>query len=230
MNLSDRRTFRRQVAGAAMIVAPLVFVIAEVLHASFRTEAAAQLTAVADNTGRWYAAHSLVLLSLALAVPAFFGLVHLLGTGRAVLGHLSLVAFIPGLVAVAAIVGMELVLWQMAQPEANRTEMIALAERLNESAGVVGVFLVALLFPLAWLLVGIGLYRARIVPSWAAVLIALSQPIGFVGELAEAPKALAVSAQIAFAIGLIPVGIRVLRQSDAEWESERRTEPTTSTV
>jgi len=58
------------------------------------------------------------------------------------------------------------------------------------------------------------------VPAWAAVLIALSQPIGFVGELAGGPKALAVSAQIAFALGLIPVGIRLLGQSDVEWESE----------
>ena len=225
MDLSDPRSFRRQVAGAAMIVAPLLFVIAELLHARFQTEAAKQLTAVADNTGRWYAAHVLVLLSLGLAVPAFLGLVHLLGRGRAAFGHVGLVAFVPGVVAVAAIVGMELVLWQMAQPSANRGEMVALAERLNESAGIVAVFLVALLFPLAWLLVGIGLYVARTVPAWAAVLIALAQPIGFAGELAGGPKALAVSAQIAFALGLIPVGVRVLRQSDAEWEPDRPSVP-----
>ncbi len=230
MDLSDPRSFRRQVAGAAMIVAPLVFVIAEMLHAKLQTEAAKQLIAVADNTGRWYAAHALVLLSLALAVPAFFGLVHLLGRGRAAFGHLGLLAFVPGVVALAAIVGMELMLWQMAQPSANRDEMVALAERVNESAGTAVVFLVALLFPLAWLLVGIGLYLARTVPAWAAVLIALAQPIGFVSELAGGPKVLAVSAQIVFALGLIPVGIRVLRQSDVEWEPGRPSVPTPATV
>lgn len=230
MDLSDPRSLRRQVAGAAMIVAPPVFVIAELLHARFQTEAAKQLAAVADNTGRWYTAHVLVLLALALAVPAFFGLVHLVGRGRATLGHLGLVAFIPGLVAIAAIVGMELVLWQMAQPSANRDEMVALAERINESPGIVPVIMVALLFPLAWLLVGIGLYRARTVPAWTAVLIALAQPIGFVGELAGGPKALAVSAQIVFALGLIPVGIRVLQQSDGDWEPDRLSVPTPATV
>ena len=230
MDLSDPRSFRRQVAGAAMIVAPPVFVIAELLHAKFQTEPAKQLAAVADNTGRWYAAHVLVLLSLALAVPAFFGLVHMLRRGRAAFGHLGLVAFTPGVVAVAAIVGMELVLWQMAQPNANRDEMVALAERINESAGTAVVFLVALLFPLAWLLVGIGLYLARTVPRWAAVLIAVAQPIGFAGELAGGPKALAVAAQVAFALGLIPVGIRVLRQSDVEWEPDPLSVPTPATV
>lgn len=230
MDLSNPNSFRRQVAGAAMIVMPLVFVLAELLHARFQTEAAKQLTAVADNTGRWYAAHALILLALALAVPAFLGLVHLLGRGRAALGHLSLVAFVPGLIAIAAIVGMELVLWQMAQPSANRDEMVALAERINESAGVVPVFLVALLFPLAWLLIGIGLYRARTVPAWTAVLIALSQPIGFIGELAGGPKALAVLAQLVFALGLIPVGIRVLRQSDGDWGPDRLSVPMPATV
>lgn len=230
MDLSNPNSFRRQVAGAAMIVMPLVFVLAELLHARFQTEAAKQLTAVADNTGRWYAAHALILLALALAVPAFLGLMHLLGRGRAALGHLSLVAFVPGLIAIAAIVGMELVLWQMAQPSANRDEMVALAGRINESAGVVPVFLVALLFPLAWLLIGIGLYRARTVPAWTAVLIALSQPIGFIGELAGGPKALAVLAQLVFALGLIPVGIRVLRQSDGDWEPDRLSVPMPATV
>ena len=230
MGLSDPRRFRRQAAGASMIVAPVVLVVAELLHARFETDAAKQLEAVADNTGRWYAAHGLVIVGFALTVRALLGLVHLLGRSRAALGHLSLVAFAPSLVAVSAIVGMELVLWQMAQPSANRDEMVALAERLNESAGVVAVFLVALLFPLAWLLVGIGLYLTRAVPAWAAVLIALSQPIGFVGELSGGPKALAVAAQIAFAIGLIPVGVRVLRQSDGEWEQERVAGPTPVTA
>ena len=118
----------------------------------------------------------------------------------------------------------------VAQPVANRPEMVALAERVNESAGIVPVFGVALLFPLAWLLVGIGLYRARTVPRWAAVLIALAQPIGFAGELAGGPKALAVAAQLVFALGLVPVGIRVFSQSDAEWEPERPIVPTPATV
>lgn len=230
MDLSNPSSFRRQVAGAAMIVMPPVFVLAELLHARLQTDPAKQLAAVADNTGRWYAAHALILVALALTVPAFLGLVHLLGRGRAALGHLSLVAFVAGLVPLAAIVGMELVLWQMAQPGANRDEMVALAERINENAGIVPVFLAALLFPLAWLLAGIGLYRARTVPAWTAVLIAVSQPIGFAGELAGGPKPLAVLAQIVFALGLVPVGLRVLRQPDADWEPERLSVPVPATV
>jgi hypothetical protein len=217
MTLSDPISFRRRIAGAGMVAAPLVIVVAELLHARFELDAAEQLAAVAENPGRWYAAHLLVLVGLALAVPAFLGLARLVRPRRPVLAHVGLLLFVPGLVALAAAAGMELVLWQMAQPEAARAEMVALAERVNESPGLVPIFGVLLFFPLAWLVIGIGLYVARSAPTWAAALIAVSQPLGFGVELAGGPKALAVAAQVLFALGLVPVGLRVLRQPDEEW-------------
>jgi hypothetical protein len=217
MSLSDPITFRRRIAGAAMVAAPLVVVAAEVLHARFERDAAEQLALVAEHTGRWYAAHLLVLTALALAVPAFLGLARIVRKRRPVLAHAGLVLFVPGLVALAAAAGMELVVWQMAQPEAPRAEMVALAERVNESVGLAPLFAVVLLFPVAWLVVGIGLYVSRAVPAWAAVLIAVSQPLGFGLEFTGGPKALVVAAQVLFAIGLVPIGLRVLRQSDEDW-------------
>lgn len=44
------------------------------------------------------------------------------------------------------------------------------------------------------------------------------------------PKPLAVLAQIVFALGLIPVGMRVLRRSDRDWEPDRLSVPTPATV
>jgi hypothetical protein len=219
MNLSDSSRFSRQVAGVGMILGPLVIVLAEVLHARLQTDPAGQFAAAADDTGRWYAAHALILLALALLVPAFVGLVDLARRSRPLLAHVALIAFFPGLIALTAIVGMELVLWQMAQPEANRTEMISLLERLNGNAGIEPLFAVALLFPFAWLLGGLGLHLSRAAPLWAALAIGLSQPVGFIGELAEGPKALAVAAQVVFAVGLVPMGVRLLRRPDERWEN-----------
>ena len=109
------------------------------------------------------------------------GVVNLARRSRPQLAHVALIVFFPGLIALTAIVGMELVLWQMAQPEANRAEMISLLERLNGSAGIEPLFAVALLFPFAWLLGGLGLHLSRAAPLWAAAAIGLSQPIGFIG-------------------------------------------------
>ncbi|MGH3066768.1 MAG: hypothetical protein ACRDOF_10785 [Gaiellaceae bacterium] len=212
MNPSEPATFRRTITGAAMIAAPLVFVLAELLHARFQTDPAKQLDAIAANTGRWYAAHMLVLAALVLALPAFVGVLHLLEAHRPRLASVGLVAIAPGAFTLTALVGMELVAWQMAQPARDRTEMIALWENTAENTGIAPLILGALLFPIAWLLVGVGLYVTRAVPRWSAALIALAQPIGFLGELSGGPKWLAVAAQISFAVGLIPIGIRVLRK------------------
>jgi hypothetical protein len=219
MNLSDSSRFSRRVAGGGMILGPIVIVLAEVLHARLQTDPAGQFAAVADNTGRWYAAHALILLALVLLVPAFVGVVDLARRSRPLLAHVALLVFIPGLIALTAVVGMELVLWQMAQPEANRAEMISLLERLNGSQGIEPLFAVALLFPFAWLLGGLGLHLSRAAPLWAAAAIGLSQPVGFIGELAEGPKALAVAAQLVFAVGLVPIGVRLLRRPDERWEN-----------
>lgn len=61
MIISSPTVFRRTVRGASMIAAPLVFVIAEVLHARFEEDPEDFLSALAQDTGRWYAAHVLVL-------------------------------------------------------------------------------------------------------------------------------------------------------------------------
>ena len=77
------------------------------------------------------------------------------------------------------------------------------------------------------LLIGIGLHLARVVPAWSAALIAVSQPVGFLIEFAGGPKAPVVAAQVLFAIGAIPVGLRVLRQSDEEWVDATSIAPAT---
>jgi hypothetical protein len=45
------------------------------------------------------------------------------------------------------------------------------------------------------------------------------QLAGFVSELFGGPQWIAVAAQVGFAIGLAPIGIRVLRQSDESWQT-----------
>ena len=219
MIISNPTTFRRTVRGASMIAAPLIFVIAEVLHAHLEEDPSAFLGAIAENTGRWYAAHVLVLVGLVLTLPAFLGIAHIVEARRPALANLGSLAFVPGMVALAALVGMELVAWQMAQPGRDREEMITLWENTSKNTGIVPMIFVALLFSLAWLLAGIGLYIARLGPQWAAALIGLMQLVGFVSELSGGPKLVAVAAQVGFAIGLIPFGIRALRQSDESWEA-----------
>lgn len=206
-----------------MILAPLLFVIAELLHARFETDPAAYLDGIAANPDRWYGAHILVLLGLTLMLPAIFGTAHLVRATRPSLAKLGVTLAVPGVVALAALVGMELVAWQLAQSGISRGASITLWESTAENEAIAPLVGVALLLPVAWLLVGVGLYRARAVSRWMAGLVALAQLVGFIGELAGAPKWLAVGAQLGFAVGLVPIGIRVLR----DVASSSRTSPQT---
>lgn len=216
MSTAHTNTRPGRLAGLAMLFAPLVFIVAELLHAQLDTDGGTYLDRIADNPDRWYAAHVLVLLGLALIVPALVGVVQLFRDDRPSLATASISLLVPSAVALAALVGMELVAWQLAQSTIGRAELVGVWESTAENAAIVPLVGVALLMPVAWLLAGIGLYRTRAVAPWSAVLVGGAQLVGFVGELSAAPKWIAVGAQVAFAVGLVPIGLRVLRDSPTD--------------
>lgn len=210
MSNDHSNTYPGRLAGLAMVLAPLVFVSAELLHARLDRDAGTYLDRIAMNPDRWYAAHMLVLLGLALVVPALAATVQLFRGRSPRLASASVVLLLPAVVALAALVGMELVAWQLAQSTITRSELITVWENTAENGAIAPLVGIALLLPVAWLLAGIGLYRARVLPRWSAALIGVAQLVGFAGELSGAPKWVAVAAQLAFAAGLAPLGLRLL--------------------
>ena len=162
MHISDTHHFRKLVAGACMVLAPLFLLVAMVIHPESDTSEAAQVAVIADNLDAWYAAHMLVLVSIVLAIPAVLGLMHMLREREVALGHvggglglIGLVAF-TGIVAIDGFVG-----WQMAAA-GDRGEMVALLERLYETAGVtIPFFFMSFAFTLGMLFLVLGLYRDR---------------------------------------------------------------------
>lgn len=213
MNTEEPSIYARRTCGLAMIVAPLVFLTAELLHAHFETDAGRYLDGIAAGPDRWYAAHMLVLLGLVLILPALAGAASLTRASQPRLTAASATLIIPGTLALATLVGIELVAWQLAQSTIGRAELIAVWENTAENEAIVPLVGVAMLTPVAWLLAGIALVRARAVARWSAVLVGGAQLVGFAGELSGGPKWIAVGAQLAFAAGLVPIGLRVLRDS-----------------
>src|SRR5215210_5719275 len=107
MHLSDAHHFRKLVAGACMVVAPVVLLVAMVIHPASDMDEATQVATIADNLDAWYVAHLLALVAIAVL----------------------------GLLAFAGIVGMELAIWQAVAGGSTR-EAVALLERLNGTAGI----------------------------------------------------------------------------------------------
>jgi hypothetical protein len=217
MHLSDAHHFRKIVAGACMVVAPLVLLAAMVIHPASDMDEATQVATIADNLDAWYVAHLLALVSIALTVPAVLGLMHMLREREVAFGHVGGGLAMLGLLAFAGVVGMELVMWQMVAGGSTR-EAVALLERLNETAGIViPLLLVSFGLSLGLACLAIGLYRARAVQSWMAISVA-SGAILLGVAFGAALNWLAIVAAAFLVVGLGAIGRMVLRETDEAWE------------
>ena len=217
MHLSDAHHSRKTLAGACMVVAPFVLLVAMVVHPASDMDEATQVATIADNLDAWYVAHLLAFVSIVLVVPAVLGLMHMLRERQVALGHVGGGLAILGLLALTGLVAMELVLWQMAGA-GNTAETVALLERLNETAGIVIPFvLLSFGFSLGMATLAVGLYRARAVQSWMAVFVAVGA-ILFGFAVATAMNWLAIVAAAFLVVGLGAIGRMVLRETDEAWE------------
>jgi hypothetical protein len=218
MHLSDAHHFRKVVAGACMVAAPLVLLVAMVIHPASDMNEATQIATIADSLDAWYVAHLLALISIALMVPALLGLMHMLREREVAFGHVGGGLAMLGLLAFAGIVGMELVMWQMAAAGSTR-EAVALLERLNGTAGIVIPFaFVSFGFALGVACLAVGLYRARAVQSWMAVSAAAGA-ILFGFAIGSAMNWLAIVAAAFLVVGLGAIGRLVLSETDEAWEN-----------
>jgi hypothetical protein len=217
MHLSDAHHSRKVLAGACMVVAPLVLLAAMVIHPASDMNEATQVATIQDNLDAWYVAHLLALVSIAVMVPAVLGLMHMMREREVAFGHVGGGLAMLGLLAFAGIVGMELVMWQMAAGGSTR-EAVALLERLNNTAGIVIPFaFVSFGFALGLAWLAVGLYRARAVQSWMAISTAAGA-ILFGFAIGTAMNWLAVVAAAFLVVGLGSIGRMVLRETDEAWE------------
>ena len=217
MHLSDAHHFRKMVAGACMVVAPLVLLVAMVIHPASDLNEATQVATIQDNLDAWYVAHLLALVSIAVMVPAVLGLMHMMREREVAFGHVGGGLAMLGLLAFAGIVGMELAMWQMAAG-GSTAEAVALLERLNNTAGIVIPFaFVSFGFALGLACLAAGLYRARAVQSWMAISTAAGA-ILFGFAIGTTMNWLTVVAAAFLAVGLGAIGRMVLRETDEAWE------------
>src|SRR5436305_5765624 len=82
MGFSDSQHFRKMVAGACMLLAPLVFLVAAVVSPKLETTAGKQLAVAAGHLDRFYISNLLAMVGLILFVPAVLGLMHMLRERR----------------------------------------------------------------------------------------------------------------------------------------------------
>jgi hypothetical protein len=206
-----------RLAGASLIVGPALAVVGTALHPARRPDEADHLASVAANLDRWYAAHLLFILGLLFAVPSILALARIAAAaGQVGAAKAGAVLGFVGLVAVTPVIGWEFVIWEMSKPRRDVAEMVALLERMNTSPGLLVFGVASIAFPLGFVALSLGLWRASAVPAWQALALGAGYVVFFVGGLATTTVVVPLAGSLGILAGSAPIGRRLLAAPDTD--------------
>ena len=174
----------------ALVLGPVVTTIGFTLHEADADDHQEFLSTVGHHGAAWNLAHLLIPIGLLLFTAGFAGLLRLArgrGTGLLVTGvTVGMLGMIATAVDAAGHGAVESAL--MNRPEVSLAQSEQIQVAYLHSPFVFPLTLLGMGMILGLLIAGIGLFRSRRVPRWAAVLIMLS-PVGlmFAGAGAVAP-------------------------------------------
>jgi hypothetical protein len=174
-----------------LVLAPLFALASSVVAPAFASSEGAQLAVIAAHPDQWYWFTVLLLISSVLLVPALLYIARLAGGGLGAIG--GALSVLGAIIAVGDVMS-QFTLWRMIGPDANRGQMTALLDRVDNAAGVSIVYTIGGLSVLAGVvLLAIGLIRGRRAPAWAAVGLPVACVVNVVGFEAASNAVVAVS-------------------------------------
>lgn len=231
---SSASRFRRTVAGAALLLGPVLFAAAELSSPALSGTSAQQLAQLGAQRNQQVASSLLSIATAMVLLVGVLGAVHLVRRRGAGLAHAAAIFCVYGLVAAhAALAGVNLVFAELGSPSLDRSSMVALYDTITHDAALGAPLLLGhYALVIGVILLGIALWRGAVGPRWAAVCIVLYPvsdvllsfvPVGDAGEWISNGLGIA---------GLGALGLFVLRMTDAQWEAPVATahEPSLATT
>jgi hypothetical protein len=152
------------------------------------------------------ASYAFLFVGAILMVPAALGLMHMLREREVAFGHLGGGLSLIGLMGTAALVGMDV---------GGTTDLV---DRVDHLTGVGNWMFVATMgFGLGMAILGMGVFRAHALMSWAAACLMVGG-IAFDVALLASSAGIAIASGAAMLAGLGATGYMVWRESDDAWE------------
>jgi hypothetical protein len=187
-----------------------------------KTDEAELLASAAGSLDAWYLAEMLIVVAIVLAVPATLGFMHMLRERQAAAGHVGGGLALIGLLAFTGVTAMQLVVWQIAQPQLERGQMVSLLQGVNDATGIfIPFYLCTFAFAVGYVVLAWGLAAARAISPVMAACIALGAALLSVA-FATAVTWLLILAAALLLLGVGSTALVVLRDTDAEWEHTPR--------
>ena len=163
------------------------------------------------------------LLWVLLLIPAVLGLLHLLRTRGAILGHIGCGFVLVGAVGAAAYRGINLGQLQVVESSLKQGQVLTAFGQ--PSLGSVVVMLISAIgLVIGYALLAVGLWRTRAAPRGASGLIVAFLVVDIVGLAAGGNKGVLLVAHTLLLVGLGWIGVKILAMSDAQWRAEVETQ------
>ena len=162
---TNESELQRVVSGACLIVAPLLMLAGNILRFAL------------DSAYLWHP--TLNIIAMGLYVPAILGLKHLLRFRAP-----RIAVYVCNLAMILAVVGLSVLWGRLISRAALPDEAAALVIQKALFGKLVLFPMIALLYWLFRAVIGFGLWRAKIVPAWVGLLMALGAlmfPIANIG-------------------------------------------------
>lgn len=199
----------RTALAVSLVLSPVLGLVAAITIPALRSTRAAEIAAIGAHPGAFYIYALAMLVSSYLTVPAFFGVMALLRERAPVWSVLAGGLAQLGLLVAIGDAATELLYWQMGAPDADRGQMVALAERYENAAGASLVYsLGGLAILVGTVLITVALWRTRVVPRWAAVGL-LAGSVANIGGFSAASRPLLIASYVvllaAFARMAVPL-------------------------
>lgn len=152
------------------------------------------------------AAYAFLFVGAILMVPAALGLMHMLREREVAFGHMGGGLSLIGLMGMTGLVGMDV---------GGTSHLV---DRVDHLTGVANWMFVATMgFGLGMAILGMGVFRAHAIVSWAAACLIIGG-IALDVALLASTSGIAIAAAAVTLAGLGTTGYRVWRTSDDAWE------------
>lgn len=191
-----------RLAAAGLVAGPLLMLAGHLLTPPHDSDTASELASVAAHPGAYLAAALAGLAGVAAFIPGLLALALLVGDRRG--GRIGVILTGLGLVGFAALLGTGIV--TLAMPDGDPRQMAALVDAYEGGAAFnVVIALFVLGFNLGLIVCAVALWRRRAVPVWAAAAVPLAVVL-FATDLGYAVTAVGF---VALAVGLGAAALRL---------------------
>ena len=176
---------RQTALALSLVVFPLSILAYWLLYPAYGLlDSVAALRAIDGHAARTATADIFVYTGAFLAAPATLALMGVLNARSPRLATIGGAMHLLGWIAIVGLVMGDVIAVQMVAGGTPAPDVVQLFRRIMSSAPVIALNIIATLHVIGGTMLGIALWRTRVVPLWAGVAATLAQPIHFVSNIA----------------------------------------------